>query len=183
MKLAGRSRKTMNDWATLVARHSAVVDEYLAVARRVGAAGWATPIAAGKWTPAEMTSHLTESYRILRGELAGGPGMQLRLRRLHRIVLRYTVLPRILGEGNFPAGARAPRETRPRDIELDPTLALRELSKQAHAFVQELSDRARDARVRLTHAYFGSMSARQSLLLVTVHTQHHARQLAAAAAS
>jgi uncharacterized damage-inducible protein DinB len=181
MRFAGRSRQNMNDWAALVSRHSAAVDEYLARCRRIGASRWAIPIAAGKWTPAEMTSHLTESYRILRGELAGGPGMQLRLRRLHRIVLRYTVLPRILGKGDFPPGARAPRETRPREVELDAGIALRELSHQADSFVQELSDRARDTRVRLTHAYFGSMSARQSLVLVTVHTQHHARQLAAAA--
>jgi molybdopterin synthase catalytic subunit len=67
-------------------------------------------------------------------------------------------------------------------VTTNPGAALHMLSTQADAFVQELTDRARSGRVRLTHAYFGSMSARQSLILVTVHTRHHARQLAAAAA-
>ena len=49
--------------------------------------------------------------------------------------------------------------------------------------VQELSDRMRTGRVRLTHAYFGRMSARQSLTMATVHTRHHARQLAAVTAA
>jgi hypothetical protein len=172
----------MPDWATLVARHSAAVEGFLLTSRRIAPEHWTQPLAPGKWTPAEITSHLTESYQVLRGELAGRPGMQLRLRRLQRWVLRYTVLPRILSTGIFPEGARAPRETRPRAVTLDAKTALQAFSTQADGFIQELSDRARGGRVRLTHAYFGSMSARQSLILVTVHTAHHARQLAAVAA-
>lgn len=106
--------------------------------------------------------------------------MQLRLSGFRRWVLRHTLFPRILASGKFPAGARAPRETRPRDIQTEPRIALQTLSTQADHFVQELTDRARSGRVRLAHAYFGAMSARQSLLLVTVHTRHHARQLATA---
>jgi hypothetical protein len=171
----------MPDWATLVARHSAAMEEFLRASRRVPTDRWLQPLAAGKWSPAELTSHLRESYRVLRGELGGAPGMQLRLRPLRRWILRHTVLRRILASGHFPAGARAPRETRPRDVTSDPRAALPALSTEADAFVQELSDRARSGRVRLTHAYFGTMSARQSLVLVTVHTAHHARQLASAA--
>jgi len=65
------------------------------------------------------------------------------------------MLPRILSTGVFPAGARAPRETRPRNIEPNPGIALHRLSTEADAMVQELSDRVRSGRVRLTHAYFG----------------------------
>jgi hypothetical protein len=172
----------MPDWATLVARHSQAVEAFVRTSRRVPSERWSLPLGPGKWSPAEITSHLNESYQVLRGELAGRPGMQLRLSRLQRWTLRYRVLPRILASGNFPEGARAPREIRPREVITDPGAALHMLSTQADAFVQELTDRARSGRVRLTHAYFGSMSARQSLILVTVHTRHHARQLAAAAA-
>jgi DinB superfamily len=171
----------MRDWATLVARHSQAVEGFVQTSRRIPPERWNQPIAPGKWSPAEITSHLIESYQVLGGELAGGPGMQLRLTRLKRWMLRYTVLRRILASGNFPAGARAPRETRPRDLTTDPKAALQTLSTRADGFVQELTDRARSGRVQLTHAYFGRMSARQSLILVTVHTGHHARQLAPAA--
>jgi hypothetical protein len=173
----------MRDWATLVARHSAAIEDFLRTSRRVQPERWLQPLAPGKWSPAEITSHLRESYQVLRGELRGAPGMQLRLRPWHRWILRYTVLRRILARGQFPAGARAPRETRPREVTVDPKVALPALSTEADAFIQELSDRARSGRVRLTHAYFGSMSARQSLVLVTAHTAHHARQIASGAAA
>ena len=173
----------MPDWANLVARHSEAVENFVRTSRQIPPECWNQPLAPGKWSPAEITSHLSQSYQIMRGELAGRPGMQLRLPRVKRWVLRYTVLPRILARGKFPAGARAPRETRPREVTTDPRAALQALSTQADAFVQELADRARSGGVRLTHAYFGRMSARQSLILVTVHTAHHARQLAAAAAA
>lgn len=168
----------MADWGPLVAEHSAALQEFVVLARRVSPDRWNQPIATGKWTPAEITSHLSESYQVLRGELAGAAGMQLRLTRLQRWLLRHTILPRILASGKFPAGARAPRETRPRDGQVDATSALHRLSTEADAFVQELSGPSR-RRARLTHAYFGSMSARQGIRLATVHTRHHARQLAA----
>ncbi|HKP49615.1 MAG TPA: DinB family protein [Gemmatimonadales bacterium] len=169
----------MADWATLVARHSAAVEEFLRAAHEVGPVRWLQPSAPGKWSPAEITSHLTESYRTFRTELAGGPGMGIRLGPLRRWVLRRTVLPRILSTGIFPNGARAPRETRPREVQPEPRIALHALSTEADAMVQELSDRMRSDRVRLTHAYFGRMSAQQGLTLAIVHTRHHARQIAA----
>ena len=173
----------MADWATLVVRHSAAVEEFLHTAHQIGADRWTQPTAPGKWSPAEITSHLIESYQTLRSELAEGTGMGLRLGPVRRWVLRRTMLPRILATGIFPEGARAPREIRPRDVQPDPRIALDRLSTEADAMIQELSDRTRTGRVRLTHAYFGRMSARQGLTLVTVHTRHHARQLAAVTAA
>jgi hypothetical protein len=167
----------MADWGRLVAQHSAALQEFVLLARRVPTDRWNKPVAPGKWTPAEITTHLSESYQVLRGELAGRPGMQLRLSRLQRWVLRHTMLPRILASGKFPAAARAPKETRPREVQVDAAGALHRLSTEADAFVQELSDPSRRG-ARLTHAYFGAMSAQQSLRMVTVHTRHHARQLA-----
>ena len=169
----------MADWATLVAHHSAAVEEFLRAAHEVEPVRWLQPSAPGKWSPVEITSHLIQSYHTLRSELAGGPGMEIRLGPLRRWVLRRTVLPRILSTGIFPAGARAPRETRPREIQPDRKMALQALSTESDAMVQELSDRMRSGRVGLTHAYFGRMSARQGLTLAIVHTRHHARQVAA----
>jgi|1186.fasta_scaffold293467_2 uncharacterized damage-inducible protein DinB len=173
----------MADWATLVVRHSAAVEEFLRAAREVDADRWTQPSAPDKWSPAEITSHLTESYHTFRSELAGRPGMEIRVGPIRRWVLRRTMLPRILSTGVFPAGARAPRETRPRNIEPNPGIALHRLSTEADAMVQELSDRVRSGRVRLTHAYFGRMSARQSLTLAIVHTRHHARQVSGVSAA
>ena len=104
--------------------------------------------------------------------------MQLRGSRFRRWMFRHTILPRILATGIFPAGARAPRETRPRETAADAESGLAALAGQATGFDQELTARAARQRVRLTHAYFGPMSARQSLQLVAVHVRHHANQIA-----
>jgi hypothetical protein len=47
--------------------------------------------------------------------------------------------------------------------------------------VLELTEQRAHRRVRVSHAYFGHLSAEDGMRLVTVHTRHHARQLDAAA--
>jgi len=170
-----------SDWTDLMVDHASAVAEFVESARRFPGGAWTRPLAPGKWSPAEITSHVTETYIVLRSELEGGPGMRLRGSRWQRWLFRHTMLPRILRGGPFPVGARAPREIRPREIEIDPAIALSALTVRADAFARELSARAADRRLRLNHAYFGPMSARQSFRLAAVHTRHHARQLAAAA--
>jgi len=169
-----------SDWIHLAADHADAVAEFMQAAGRFSPGRWMQPLAPGKWSPAEVTSHVAESYHVLRSELGGAAGMRLRLSPWQRWLLRHTMMPRILRGSPFPAGARAPAEIRPRTIEQDPSAGLAMLAAGAEAFVQELSARAAGQRVRLTHAYFGQLSARQSLQLVAVHTRHHARQLAAA---
>ena len=167
-----------SDWSGLTADHAAALEQFVAAVRNLPPASWNRPLAPGKWTPAEVSSHLTASYRIMRAELAGGPGMALRLPRLQRWLLRHTILPRILRGRPFPEGARAPRETRPREIMEDVSNAVRTLVQEADALVDELAARARASPVSFTHAYFGSLSARQGMQLLAAHARHHARQLA-----
>ena len=161
--------------------HASAVSDFVGAARRFPGEAWTQALAPGKWSPAEITSHVTEAYEVLRRELKGGTGMQLLGSPLQRWVLRRTMLPAILRGRPFPAAARAPREIRPRGVLADPTSALAALEVTAGAFAQELGARAADRRLRLSHAYFGQMSAWQSLQLAAVHTRHHARQLEAAA--
>ena len=171
------STRQSADWQALAEDHRSALGQFLATARRIPPQSWTTPLGPGKWSPAEVTSHLAQSYRVLRAELAGGKGMALRLPYWQRWMLRRRILPGILAGKGFPANARAPKETRPRDNLTDAREALRILADEAEGFAQELTARASSERVRLTHAYFGAMSARQSLQLVTVHTRHHAHQL------
>jgi DinB superfamily len=166
------------DWESLSADHQTALQQFVGTVRQLPPGSWTHPLAPDKWTPAEISSHLIASYRIMRAELAGGPGMALRLKPLQRWVLRLTVLPGILRSGSFPVGARAPRETRPVEVVQNLPESLEILATEANALVEELTQRASSGRVRLTHAYFGGMSPRQSLRLLAVHTRHHARQIA-----
>jgi hypothetical protein len=169
------------DWEVLLSDHAAAVKQFREAARRWESSTWTQPLAPGKWSPAEVTSHVTEAYQTLRTELGGGAGMRLLGSPLQRWVLRRTLLPRLCRGKPFPPGVRAPRETRPREVEEDLALALSKLDTLAMAFAQELTTQAAARKVRLTHAYFGSLSARQGLRLLIVHTRHHARQLAGTA--
>ena len=166
-----------SEWPVLLADHSKAVEEYVTAAERLSGEAWMRPLAAGKWTPAEVTSHVTEAYRVLRSELAGTSGMRLLGSRFQRLILRYTALPGLLRGRPFPAGVRAPRETRPREVVDDRKVALSTLADLTETFIQELTNQAALKDVRLTHAYFGPLSAHQGLQLLTVHTRHHARQL------
>jgi hypothetical protein len=164
-------------WAVLVTDHASAVSEFAEAARRFPTGTWTRALAPGKWSPAEITSHVTQAYKVLRRELEGGPGMQLRGSRWQRWLFRHTILPDILRRGSFPVGARAPREIRPSEMQKDFASALPVLAAEADAFARELSGRAAERRLRLSHAYFGPMSPRQSLRLAAVHIRHHARQL------
>lgn len=157
--------------------HASAVSEFVGAGRRFPGGAWTQALAHGRWSPAEITSHVAEAYDVLRRELSGEPGMQLLGSPLQRWLLRRTMLPRILRGRPFPAGVRAPRETRPHELHADPTSALAALELKADAFARELSAQVSDRRLRLSHAYFGPMSARETLQLVAVHTRHHARQL------
>jgi hypothetical protein len=165
------------DWTRLTAAHGEALGQFVAAARRVPAERWSAPLAPGKWSPAEVTAHLAEGYQVLNLELAGGGGMRLVGRPLQRWILRYTLLPRLLSSGRFPARARAPAETRPRQVEARPEEGILALTRAAERFIGTLAARAPVERVRLTHAYFGPLDIRQALRLCEVHTCHHARQL------
>jgi hypothetical protein len=170
-------------WTELQNDHARAIQEYITAAGALTPGAWMEPLAPGKWTPAEITAHVSEAYRVLNAELAGHEGMRLLGSRLQRLVLRHTVLPRLLAGSPFPPGVRAPRETRPREIVADRGVALPALVHLAESFTRELTEQSTRRTVRLTHAYFGAMSPRQGLALLTVHTRHHARQLTAASGS
>jgi hypothetical protein len=166
-----------SQWELLLSHHSEAVDQFIEVARRCEGEVWMRPLAAGKWTPAEVTSHLSEAYQVLHTELVGGPGMRLLGSPLQRWLLRHTLFPRLCRGKPFPSGVRAPRETRPREVEQIAAVALQRLGFLASNFTQELTRGASTETIRLTHAYFGPLSPRQCLRLLIVHTRHHARQL------
>jgi hypothetical protein len=168
-----------SEWAGLLQDHARAVDAYCMAAGALDSTAWMAPMASGKWSPAQVTAHLTAAYRVLTGELDGADGMRLRGSRFQRLVLRHTLLPRLLTGKPFPPGVRAPRETRPTEVIEDPTLAVATLVDRAEQFTRDLTEKAAIEVVWLTHAYFGQLSARQGLELSTMHTRHHAQQLVA----
>lgn len=82
--------------------HASAVSEFVGAGRRFPGGAWTQALAHGKWSPAEITSHVAEAYDVLRRELSGEPGMQLLGSPLQRWLLRRTMLPRILRGRRLP---------------------------------------------------------------------------------
>ena len=162
-------------WPEAKELHTRAAAELIAVAERVPADRWLVPRADGKWSPAEVLEHLTLAYEVILRELEGGGGMAIRTKWWQRLLLRVRVIPKILRGEGFPAGARAPRETRPSPPALDQHAAIarfRELGARVEAKAAE-----QNGRRKLTHAYFGSASICDSMLLCARHIDHHRAQL------
>jgi hypothetical protein len=142
-------------------------------------AAWHTLLRGGKWTPADVTQHLTLTFEILTRELRGGPGMRLRLNPVKRFVIRLTHVRRVLRGGAFPRGAPAPRELRPAtDPHSARADALARMRRSADTYVTATRREHEAGHVRrLTHPYFGRMALADALLVSARHVEHHTRQL------
>jgi hypothetical protein len=166
-------------WHAVVEEHQVALAAYLDTAARLPDAAWARPWSAGKWTPAQITEHLTMTYRVFIGEVTGGPGMKLKLTPFRRTVLRTFMLPHMLFHRTFPRGAPAPREVRPPDGPLPPRAqALAQMRELGERFEREASRARAGGFTHVTHPFFGPIDLRRGMRLAAVHIEHHTRQLA-----
>jgi len=161
--------------AAAAAVHRETIEQVAVVVELQDPAVWAVPRQPGKWSPSEIAQHLVISYEPALAELDGGAGFALALPWWKRTVLRWTVLPRIL-DGRFPKGAPAPKQARPRGGAASPREAARALRENAARFERRLVEAHAAGPVRLTHAYFGRLTAPQILKLLAVHATHHRSQ-------
>lgn len=156
--------------------HSGAANQLLEVVEAIPDSRWKEPIREEKWSPAELVEHLNCSYDVLLDELAGGPGMEIRVPMFTRLVLRWTVFPKIMRTGVFPEGARAPKETRPTaPAPMEKADAIEAFRLRMRRFDE--TTRAAGPNQRLTHAYFGPSSVASGVKLCARHIQHHCAQL------
>ena len=166
-----------NSWSDALALHESAIAGFMEAVLKIPGEEW--PHAeSNAWAPAHVTEHLTLVYEVLLNELQGGPGMKIRTNFVTQRLLRWLLVPRMLRGDEFPR-ARAPRETRPvLPAEKDRNTAIQALMELAVRFQQAIHVLfEKNPKRRLTHAYFGTASLEQSLVLCARHIQHHARGL------
>jgi hypothetical protein len=78
-------------WVDAVARHSAAASAFAKTAGAMKPDVWSTPLAEGKWSPAQVTEHLNRTYQMTLGELRGKGGLQL----THHVFGEIDLLPGI----------------------------------------------------------------------------------------
>ncbi len=166
------------NWTEIESLHRTAAADIAAAAERIPDDQWPRARAAEKWSPAEVLEHLNLTYEVLLRELAGGEGMKIRTKWWQRHFLRFTVMPKILRGGSFPARAPAPRELRPAVANPDRAAAIAAFRQRADQFTQAAEAAHRNGAPRtLTHAYFGRASIADAVLFCARHLQHHRAQL------
>jgi hypothetical protein len=168
-------------WSAILAEHEREVVNFIASLQRVERSAWARPPAPGKWSPAAVALHVCEAYALGIDAAAGGPGMRLRVAPGTAWLSRTLLLPVLLATKHFPRGAAAPREVLP-DLALAEQLAIPDAVERVRTAADEAALALRQAsrerpKLRVAHAYFGPLTPRATLRLLSAHTRHHARAL------
>jgi DinB superfamily len=167
-------------WHEAVDEHRAALAAYLETAEEVRDDAWTRPLAPGKWSPAEVTEHVTLAYEVLLVELREGRGMRVKGPPWRRTLLRWVLLPHILFHGTIPLRPPAPRELRPGPPRAPRAEALRILRDLGERFEHEMT-RARAAGGGwITHPYFGTVEPVKGMRFVGIHLEHHRKQVARA---
>ena len=166
------------NWPEIQKLHLEATRDVIAAAQRIPPDQWMTPRAEGKWSPAEIVEHLNLAYDALLRDFAGEGGMKIRTKLWQRILLRFTLLPKLMRGEPFPPNARAPRETRPATANRDQAAAIAAFAQRSARLDAAAADAiANRRRIRLTHAYFGRSPVPEAILLCARHLQHHGKQL------
>lgn len=162
----------------LLSAHETAISLFVDAISQVPADRWTREPAAGRWSAAALSLHVIDSYQYCLRALDGGPHMRARLPHWRMWLLRQLALPLMFQVGRFPREAPAPREVIP-DLSaaeaLSPHEAHSRLIDTATRAIEALAVAARARPTpRIGHAYFGPMSPRQTVMLLTGHTRHHA---------
>lgn len=166
-------------WRAAAEEHRAALRAFVETAEAVDEARWTHPLAAGKWSPAQVAEHCALVYEALLRELEGGAPMRMRVTPAWRTVLRWVLLPHVLFHRSFPVRAVAPREARPPEGHPERGEVLERLRERGERFERELDAARRGGGGRLTHPYFGTLPPTPALRFAAVHLEHHRRQLSA----
>jgi hypothetical protein len=168
----------MSALAAAVAANREAVAAFIAAARGVPPTAWAVPRGPGKWSPAQITLHVTLAYEgtdhIVLGTWAGS-----RLPALVRPLIRRAYFAPVLRRHGFRPGLRAPGPFQPPLTDTPVELLSTRLDAAALAVEQGFTAREHAGSLTLNHPVFGTLSLADYLRFQSIHTHHHRGQLTA----
>jgi hypothetical protein len=165
----------MTEIETALADNRAAIEEFVAAARAVDASKWATPLAEGKWSPAQIAEHLAVTYEYNRKVVTGtaGKGAPKFLQPL----ARWFVVTKTLKAGRFTRKGRAPKIFQPSAAPPAAATVLTRLTTAVAGFENDIRSGHPEARHTVAHPFFGTLPTVDYLRLQAIHTRHHRSQL------
>ena len=173
----------MTELEAAIADHRAAVDEFVAAARRIDAAGWTTPRAKGAWSPAQIAEHLALFYEYSRRVATGtepSPIPRL-LRPLVQRLARRVVVDSTLKAGRFTRKGRAPGVFQPSPTPAPAADVLARVEVAVRGLEADIRSRHPEARRTIPHPIFGALATTAWVRLQAIHVRHHRAQLPAVA--
>lgn len=166
----------MTELETAIADNRKAVEDVMAAARALDAAGWSRARAEGAWTPGQIVEHLAITYEYSRdvviGTAKGGSAP-----RLLRPLVRWFVVDSPLKAGKFTRKAKAPGMLRPSASAAPAAELVDRLNRAVTAFESAIRSGHPEARHALVHPFFGRMPTIDYVRFQALHTRHHRAQL------
>jgi len=165
----------MTEIETAIADNRAAVEEFIAAARGIDAAKWGTPMAEGKWSPAQIAEHLAIVYEYNRKVVTGtaGKGAPKFLQPL----AKWFIVTRTLKAGAFTRKGRAPGIFQPTNTPAAAASLLTRLAAALAGFENDIRSGHPEARHNVAHPFFGTLPTVDYLRLQAIHARHHRSQL------
>jgi hypothetical protein len=164
-------------WDEAIARHDAAATAFRDTASLIRSDSWFAPLAEGKWSPAQVAEHLSQTYRVVICELRGEKGIRVRSPWFLRQVLRQTVLRSIFRRRKLPKGARAPSEVAPKVVDETKQQAVEKFIQLAREFEAAARTAETVKGRKLTHHIFGEIDVLPGIDFIAIHIEHHHRQI------
>jgi hypothetical protein len=154
--------------------HAAKAAAYLATAESVPEDRWSAAPAEGKWSPAEVTAHLAQTYEVVTGELRGGKGLAIKTKLWQQILFKLMFGWRIVYFGKFPKGIRAPKEIRAvTGLPKDESIA--DFRHRSEGFAA--AARSAAPGQTMSHTWLGRSGAADGVRFCAQHIEHHRKQI------
>lgn len=168
----------MTDRQAVILSSREAVNAFVKAARAVPPAKWKTPRAAGKWSPGQVTEHVTLTYEQSRRMLDGTYAGQIEPR-YRQLLARFLFLPWLFARERFPKALQAPDFIRPGGSPSSSVALLARLEAAASDLEVELAAAADGHGADVDHPVFGHLFLADLLRFLAIHTNHHRPQLAA----
>ena len=167
----------MTDRAAVITSSHDAVSAFVGAARAVPTAKWAIPRAPGKWSPAQVTEHVTFTYEQSLLMLRGTYDEPAPVGPFTQMLARWLFLPVLFKREKFGKGLQAPDFIRPTMSPPSSTTLLNRLEGAAHDLEADLAAASNSNGPSIAHPVFGHLPLGHLVHFLAIHTNHHTPQV------